>query len=115
MITVYGITNCSTVIKARKWLELNLIEYEFWDYKKQGIDTDHLIKWCEELGWEKVLNRSGMMYRKASQEEKSKIIDQQSAIEFMLKVPTSIKRPIIETKKGLLLSFNELEYIDNLL
>lgn len=65
-MTVYGITNCSTVVKARGWLEKNNFEYDFWDFKKVGIDKEHLIKWCDELGWEVVLNRKGQMYRKAS-------------------------------------------------
>ena len=115
MITLYGITNCSTVVKARKWLEDNKIEYKFHDYKKLGIDKEHLEKWCGNIGWEKVLNRSGMMYRKASDEVKNKIINQLSAIEFMLTVPTSIKRPIVEIQvegdgELILLGFNVEEY-----
>ena len=115
MITLYGITNCSTVVKARKWLEDNNIEYKFHDYKKLGIDVEHLSKWCDYFGWEKVLNRSGMMYRKASDEVKNKIINQLSAIEFILTVPTSIKRPIVEIQvegdgELILLGFNVDEY-----
>ena len=109
-ITLFGISNCSTVIKARKWLEANGIEYIFWDYKKQGIDESHLEKWCGEFGWGKVLNRSGMMWRKASDEDKSKVVNQKAAIEFMLKVPTSIKRPIVEMGQSLLIGFDEDNY-----
>jgi arsenate reductase (glutaredoxin) len=112
MITLYGITNCQTVAKARTWLESQKIEYTFWDYKKQGIDTEQLTRWCDELGWEKVLNRAGMMWRKASEAEKEKVVDQQSAIEFMFQVPNSIKRPIIETENGLLLGFVEKDYME---
>lgn len=110
MITLYGISNCSTVVKARAWLESNEIEYTFWDYKKQEIDIEHLQKWCQELGWEKVVNRSGMMWRRALESEKEKVVDQATAIKFMLKVPTSIKRPIIEIESGLLIGFNQPEY-----
>jgi arsenate reductase (glutaredoxin) len=110
MNIVYGITNCQTVQKARKWLEQNQIEYEFHDYKKLGIDQEHLQTWCNQLTWQKVLNCSGMMWRKASEAEKSKVVDQQTAIEFMLKSPTSIKRPIIEKNETLILGFDEQEY-----
>jgi Spx/MgsR family transcriptional regulator len=96
MITVYGITNCTTVIKARNWLEENKIEYNFHDYKKLGIDAQHLTKWIAKFGWDKVLNMQGQMWRKASDEEKTKVVDEKTAIEFMIKVPTSIKRPIVE-------------------
>ena len=112
MFKMYGITNCSTVKKARNWLESNKIDYEFWDYKKQGIDEIHLTRWCESLGWEKVLNRSGMMWRKADEESKNKVVDQATAIAFMLTVPTSIKRPILESGEKLFLGFDDGEYND---
>ena len=111
MITLYGIKNCSTVIKAIKFLETNNIPFTFWDYKKQGIDQEHLEAWCNEFGWQKVLNKSGMMWRKASEESKALVVDQQSAIEFMLVTPTSIKRPILENENKLKLGFEEKEYL----
>jgi arsenate reductase (glutaredoxin) len=110
MITIYGIKNCQTVQKAVKYLESNNIPFEFWDYKKQGIDSQHLNKWCAKFGWEKVLNRSGMMWRKANEETKAKVTDQQSAIDFMMTTPTSIKRPIIDTDIDLLIGYDEAEY-----
>jgi arsenate reductase (glutaredoxin) len=110
MITLYGIKNCQSVAKARTWLETNKIEYILHNYKKQGIDLEHLQKWFGELGWEKVLNRSGMIWRKAGESEKQKVIDKVTAIEFMLRVPTLIKRPIMETENGMLLGFVEDEW-----
>ena len=110
MTTIYGIKNCQTVQKALKFLDENKAEYTFWDYKKQGIDKVHLEKWCKELTWQKVLNRAGMMWRKASEGDKNKVVDQNSAIEFMINVPTSIKRPVLESDKKLLIGFVEVEY-----
>jgi arsenate reductase (glutaredoxin) len=94
MITIYGITNCTTVQKARNWLEAN---------KKLGIDEKHLKLWCKKYGWDKVLNMQGQMWRKASDEDKAKVVDEKSAIEFMIRVPNSIKRPIVELDGGELL------------
>jgi arsenate reductase (glutaredoxin) len=110
MTTIYGIKNCQTVQKALKFLNDKKIQYTFHDYKKQGIDIEHLERWCKELGWQKVLNRAGMMWRKADEETKAKVIDQKTAIEFMLTVPTSIKRPILESRNGILIGFMETEY-----
>jgi arsenate reductase (glutaredoxin) len=110
MTTIYGIKNCVTVQKARKWLDVNGVNYEFWDYKTQGVSAALLQIWCKEFGWEKVLNRSGMMWRKADQARKNKVVNEASAIEFMIEVPTSIKRPILETKTGLLIGFSDKEY-----
>jgi arsenate reductase len=115
MLKVYGITNCTTVQKARKWLEANQLEYEFHDYKKLGIDKEHLQAWCQKFGWETILNRKGMMWRKTSDEVKNKVVDEKSAIEFMLEIPTSIKRPVIESDTSLLIGFYEAEYKEALL
>jgi len=116
MITVYGITNCSTVQKARNWLETNNIEYNFHDYKKVGIDHKNLTIWCAKFGWDKVLNMQGQMWRKASKEEKDKVVDEKSAIEFMIRIPNSIKRPIVELENGKLLrGFDVGEWKNNLI
>jgi Spx/MgsR family transcriptional regulator len=100
MPILYGIPNCTTVAKARKWIESNSIEYSFHDYKKLGIDAEHLKKWCTKFGWDKVLNMQGMMWRKASDLEKAKVVDQESAIDFMINTPNAIKRPIVELEDG---------------
>jgi arsenate reductase (glutaredoxin) len=110
MTTIYGIKNCVTVQKARKWLNTNGVNYEFWDYKTKNVTTELLQIWCKAFGWEKVLNRSGMMWRKADEARKNKVVDEATAIEFMIEVPTAIKRPILKTKTGLLIGFNEKEY-----
>jgi arsenate reductase (glutaredoxin) len=109
-ITIYGIKNCQTVQKALNFLLSKDVEVIFWDYKKQAIDKEHLQVWCDKFGWTKVLNRSGMMWRKADEQTKAKVTDQSTAIEFMLQIPTSIKRPIIEVDGDLILGFDEDEY-----
>ncbi|MEG0244703.1 MAG: arsenate reductase, partial [Pseudomonas sp.] len=50
--------------KARTWLDENAISYEFHDYKTAGIDREHLTQWCNEHGWQVVLNRAGTTFRK---------------------------------------------------
>ncbi|MCJ8268332.1 MAG: arsenate reductase, partial [Psychrosphaera sp.] len=62
--TLYGIKNCDTIKKARKWLEANEISFDFHDYRKDGIDIDMLSKFEAELGWENLLNKRGTTFRK---------------------------------------------------
>ena len=57
-ITIYGIKNCDTMKKARAWLDGHGVKYDFHDYKSEGIGKDMLKAWCEELGWETLLNRA---------------------------------------------------------
>ena len=63
MLHFYGIPNCDTVKKARKWLDTKGIEYAFHDYKKEGVDPAKLAKWIEAHGVDVVLNRRGTTFR----------------------------------------------------
>lgn len=94
MITIYGIPNCDTMKKARAWLAEQGIDYEFHDYKKAGIDEATLKGWIAQVGWETLLNRRGMMWRKVPQGIKDGI-DEAGAIKLMLDTPSIIKRPVL--------------------
>ena len=38
MITMYGIKNCDTIKKARRFLESNRVEFEFIDFREHQIE-----------------------------------------------------------------------------
>ena len=59
MVTLYGIKNCDTIKKARRWLEANNIDYRFHDYRVDGLDSELLNDFINELGWEVLLNTGG--------------------------------------------------------
>ena len=63
-LCLYGIKACDTMKKARTWLDEHGQNYEFHDYKSAGIDRAHLEAWCNEHGWQTVLNRAGTTFRK---------------------------------------------------
>ena len=96
MIRLYGIPNCDTMKKARAWLDSHGIQYGFHDYKKLGIDEKLLRRWVKELGWETLLNKRGMTWRKLPDAVKDNI-DEASAIALMLDNPSIIKRPLLDT------------------
>ncbi len=96
MITIYGIPNCDTMKKARKWLDEHGVEYEFHDYRKRGIEEDRVRAWVAELGWEVLLNRRGMMWRKLPEEIRASM-DEATAIRTMLETPSIICRPVLDT------------------
>lgn len=109
MITLYGISNCDTIKKAKKWLDNNHLEYQFHDYKKLGIDSDSLTSWSQELGFEKLLNRRGTTWRKLSDEEKADMT-QEKAIDIMLNNTSIIKRPVLDNGKIRILGFDQSQY-----
>ncbi len=99
MIKLYGIPNCDTMKKARAWLAEHGIDYEFHDYKKEGIDEATLRGWIDQVGWETLLNRRGMMWRKLPQAVRDHM-DEQKAIAVMLETPSIIKRPVLVLEDG---------------
>jgi Spx/MgsR family transcriptional regulator len=109
VITLYGIPNCDTMKKARAWLAEHDVEYVFHDYKKAGIDEATLRGWVAELGWEPLLNRRGMMWRKVPQDVKDRI-DEASAIALMLETPSIIKRPVLDTGASRHVGFKPEQY-----
>jgi arsenate reductase len=95
--------------KARAWLAERGIDYAFHDYKKAGVDEKMLREWADELGWEPLLNKRGMMWRKVPQAIKESI-EEASAIALMLETPGIIKRPVLDTGKERHVGFKPEHY-----
>jgi arsenate reductase len=102
--TLYGIRNCDTVKKARAWLEEHGVDYQFHDYKLSGIELERLNRWCTELGWEVLLNRSGTTFRKLPEARKHNL-DTDRAMALMASQPSVIKRPVVELSDRLVVGF----------
>ena len=95
-IVVYGISNCDTVKKARAWLGEHHVDYQFHDFKKQGVPLDHMDDWIGQLGWEKLVNRQGTTWRKLEPAVQGTVKDAASAKSLMQAQPSVIKRPVVE-------------------
>ena len=107
--TLYGIKACDTMKKARTWLDEHQVDYAFHDYKSVGIDRANLEKWCNEHGWQTILNRAGTTFRKLDDAQKADL-DQAKAIELMLAQPSMIKRPILDLGDKTLVGFKPDNY-----
>ncbi|HAG18166.1 MAG TPA: ArsC family reductase [Pseudomonas sp.] len=103
-LRLYGIKACDTMKKARTWLDEHGQDYDFHDYKSAGIDRAHLEAWCNEHGWQTVLNRAGTTFRKLDDAAKADL-DQAQAIELMLAQPSMIKRPVLDLGDRTLIGF----------
>lgn len=108
-IALYGIANCDTMKKARAWLDAEGLDHRFHDYKKQGVDAERLAAWVERAGWEKLLNRAGMTFRRLPDADKANL-DAGRAIALMLAHPSAIKRPVLEADDRLLIGFSPDAY-----
>jgi Spx/MgsR family transcriptional regulator len=109
-ITIYGIKNCDTMKKAFAWLDKHKVDYAFHDYKSKGIDKARLETWARKTGWEALLNRAGLTFRKLADKDKEGLTEKK-AIALMLGQPSMIKRPVLELGGGrLLVGFKPEDY-----
>lgn len=108
-IHVYGIPNCDTVKKARRWFDERAVSYVFHDFKKEGLALETLSRWEKSLGWETLINRKGTTWRQLPDAKKN-VTDSSAARSLMLENLSLIKRPVVETAHGLSVGFDESRF-----
>lgn len=108
-ITVFGISNCDQVRKARNLLSEQNIEFEFHDFRKHGVSAEQVSLWIESLGWEAVINQRSAAWRALSDEEKANMDAQTAAIQAAA-TPTLIKRPLLSVGTTYLPGFNQAQW-----
>lgn len=109
MIKMYGIKNCSTVKKARDWLEDQGLAFEFIDFKKTPPSIELLESWIDTAGIDKVINKRGTTWRKLSEAEQTSVL-QDRQLTLVSDSPSTIKRPVLQTDTGLFFGFKAEEY-----
>ncbi|WON75788.1 ArsC family reductase [Serratia sp. UGAL515B_01] len=110
-LTMYGIKNCDTIKKARRWLEEQGVAYQFHDYRADGLDEQRLRRFVERLGWQPLLNTRGTTWRKLDEAQRTACNNPDAAIALMLEHPAIIKRPLLDDgKSNTLLGFSTDSY-----
>lgn len=107
--TMYGIKNCDTIKKAKKWLEANNIEFQFHDYRKDGVDGEMLAKFEAQLGWENLLNKRGTTFRQLDDSDKADL-NRDKALALLEQHPAMIKRPVLVNGDSYQLGFKAEQY-----
>ena len=108
-LILYGISNCDTVTKARRWLDEQNVAYRFHDVRKDGLDAARLQNWIDALGWEKLLNKAGTTFRKLPEAQKDGL-DAASAKALMLDQPAMIRRPVVEAADAISVGFSATDW-----
>ena len=108
-LVLFGIKNCDTVKKARRWLETNVITYQFHDFRVDGLDKSTINTWLELVSWQELLNKRSTTWRQISMEQKE-TLDQSSAIDLMVINPTLIKRPVLVSDNQIIIGFDKSKY-----
>lgn len=106
---LYGIKNCDSVKKARKWLESHEVAYRFHDLRADGLSKDLLQHWLDELGAENVINTRSMTWKQLNEKDQ-KLAMNPKASAVVLANPTLIKRPVLAAQGKLVVGPQMEEY-----
>lgn len=109
MPTLFGIKNCDSVKKARKWLDSNSVDYVFHDFRVDGLDESMVNRWLAHSDWNTLLNRRSTSWKQLSETQRESVTENTVA-QLLVEVPTLVKRPVLEHDKGVLIGFKENEY-----
>jgi len=105
-IILYGIKNCDTVRKARRWLDSRGIAYEYHDFREQGLDLATVSGWLERLPSDQLLNRRGTTWRQLDDETRNQLSEARIP-DLLVANPTLIKRPVLDTGAHLTCGFDD--------
>ena len=105
-VTLYGISNCDTIKKTRRWLEQHEVDYEFHDYRKDGASATLIKKFLGEFPVDQLINRRGTTWRQLSDAEKKQAETKQAA-KLLSSNPALIKRPLLNRGSRWVLGYDE--------
>lgn len=97
--------------KAFNALDANKTEYEFHDYKKEGVSAEKLAEWIDQFGIDSVINKKGMTWKKLSDEERKSAETKSGAIAILQQYTSAIKRPILEIDQRIVVGFDESDKV----
>lgn len=92
---IYGLANCDTCRKARKWLDRFEIEHVFIDYRDNPRTPETLVIWKDALGgWEAMINKSSTTWRNLAPQRKTPGSDAEWKL-LLREYPQLIRRPVV--------------------
>lgn len=106
MITLYGIPNCDTIKKTRRWLESHDAEYQFHDYRKDGCTPALIKQFLAHFDYEQLINTRGTTWRKLPESTRNQL-NTAAAVKLMTSHPALIKRPLLTNNNVWLLGYDE--------
>ena len=63
-IILYGIKNCDSVKKSRRWLDKNSIKYVFHDFRVDGIKKTMIKEFLKNIKIELLINKRSTSWKK---------------------------------------------------
>ena len=106
---LYGISNCDYSKKAKNWLETHNIDYQFHDFRKQGLDANTINQWLQSVSWDKILNKRSTSWRNLGPSIQQ-TVNETNIVDLLIENPTLIKRPVMDVNDTITLGFNSDTY-----
>lgn len=104
---------CSTCKKAKKWLDDNGIAYTDRHIKDNNPSYEELKSWFQSSGLplKKFFNTSGLQYRALELKDKLPTMTEEEQLQLLASDGMLVKRPIIVTDDGTVLTgFKEADW-----
>ena len=112
-ITVYGIPNCDTVKKARRFLDNAGVEYRFHNFKKDGLSEALAAEWAAAVPHETLINRRGTTWRKLPEASRENL-DPARAAALAVAEPSVVKRPVVNWGDSITVGFDPEDWANRL-
>jgi len=111
-VILYGLTQCSTCVKARQWLDAHHVAHTFIDYRDQPVAAATLTDWAGQLGgWEKLVNRASMTWRNLPESRRAPANDTEWTA-LIADFPALVRRPVAVSEDGSVgVGFNDQRYL----
>ena len=109
MTIMWGLKNCDTCRRARRWLETRGIVFTFHDVREDTPDRDRLSRWLKAVGADVLVNRRGTTWRSLSESAKRKI-ETGEITPILEQYPALLKRPILEHGRQIRVGFDTTSY-----
>ena len=112
MLKIYGIKNCDSVRKAIKFFKSHDIPYKFVDFRKTPVDEPVVNEWLQYTDIKTLFNTRGTTYRTLKLKALN-LSDNDKQI-WLSRENMLIKRPVITFDNGVMVGYNEAEYLEKL-
>ena len=106
---LFGIPNCDTVRKARKWLDDQGKAHEFIDLRADTPSTQKISEWLAAVGAERLINRRSTTFKQLSEGDKA-TLEGADTVSVLQAQPTLIKRPVLEWNNTVSVGFKAEDY-----
>ncbi|MGI9289727.1 MAG: arsenate reductase family protein [Gammaproteobacteria bacterium] len=105
MTDIYGIPNCDTCRKARKWFDKQKIDHTFHDVRATGLTATQVKGWLKSVEDNKLVNTRSTTWRQLSDKERDKLGI--ATTELLIAHPTLLKRPLVISGKNCTVGYDE--------